>query len=57
MKLISTYFSDDQIKTAWVFKLQDEYLVETLDNRIHQEKKYHFSTLDEAEDFAEDSVS
>ena len=58
MKLISTYFSEDQMRTSWVFldEDKDEYVVEVLDNNIHKESKYYFSNVMTAEEFAEDWV-
>lgn len=56
MKLLSTYFSDDQMRTAWVFAKEGEYMVEVLDSVNHKEYKYHFVSEQEAEDFAEEWV-
>lgn len=56
MKLLSTYFSDDQMRTAWVFKKEAEFMVEVLDSINHKEYKYYFNNEQEAEDFAEDWV-
>ena len=57
MKLLSKYESDDHMRTAWVFRIDGEYLVETLDNFNHKEYKHYFLSEDEAEYFAEDWVS
>ena len=56
MKLLSTYTSDDQLRTAWVFKKDTEFIVELLDCISHREKKFTFTDEVEAEDFAEDWV-
>ena len=56
MKLLSTYFSEDQMRTAWVFDKGAEYIVEVLDNATHREYKFHFDNESSAEDFAEDWV-
>jgi hypothetical protein len=56
MKLLSTYTSDDQLRTAWVFKKDTEYMVELLDSISHREKKFTFDNEQEAENFAEDWV-
>lgn len=56
MNLISKYFSEDQMITAWVFKNDIEYFVEVLDSINHSDKKYYFNSLQEAENFAEDIV-
>lgn len=58
MKHISTYFSEDQMRTAWVFLNEEnhEYVVDTLDSITHKEYKYFFSTIVNAEEFAEDWV-
>lgn len=56
MRLLSTYNSDDQLRTAWVFKKETEFIVELLDSRLHTEKKFSFNDEAEAEDFAEDWV-
>lgn len=56
MKLLSTYFSEDQMRTAWVFDKGAEYMVEVLDNVTHREYKFHFEDERSAEDFAEDWV-
>lgn len=57
MKLISTYFSDDQLRTSWVFDKSGEFMVEVLDSTNHKEYKFNFVSLEEAEDFAEDWVA
>lgn len=57
MKLLSTYFSDDQMRTSWVFKKENEFMVEVLDSFNHREQKHYFTNEQEAEDFAEDWVS
>lgn len=56
MKLLSTYFSDDQLRTAWVFDKSGEYMVEVLDSVTHKEYKYFFTEQQEADNFAEDWV-
>jgi hypothetical protein len=56
MKLLSTYFSDDQMRTAWVFYKGEEFMVEVLDSITHKEQKYFFNSEQEAEDFAEEWV-
>lgn len=56
MKLISTYYSDDQLRTSMVFKKESEYLVDCINNQNHQELKFHYDSLEAAEDFAEDWV-
>ena len=56
MKHLSTFMSDDQMRTAWVFYHEGEYLVELLDNHTHTEKKFSFNSELEAEEFAEDWV-
>lgn len=56
MKLLSTYYSDDQMRTAWIFKKTDEYMVETLDSLNHKDYKFYFTNEQEAKDFAEDWV-
>lgn len=58
MKLISTYFSDDQMRTSWVFlnEHDHEYVVDTLDNRSNKESRSYFSNIVAAEDYAEDWV-
>lgn len=56
MKLISTYYSDDQMRTAWVFRKEGEYMVETLDSINHKDYKFYFTEEVEAEEFAEDWV-
>ena len=56
MKLISTYYSDDQLRMAMVFKKETEYIVDCINNRNHQELKFTYDRLEEAEDFAEDWV-
>jgi hypothetical protein len=39
-----------------VFKKESEYLVDCINNQNHQELKFHYDTLQDAEDFAEDWV-
>lgn len=56
MKLLSTYFSDDQLRSAWVFDKGAEYMVEVLDSVTHKEYKFYFDNERAAEDFAEDWV-
>ena len=56
MKLISTYYSDDQLRMSMVFKKESEYLVDCINNQNHQELKFHYDCLEAAEDFAEDWV-
>jgi hypothetical protein len=56
MKLISTYYSDDQLRITMVFKKDTEYVVDCINNRSHQELKFTYDSLDAAEDFAEDWV-
>jgi hypothetical protein len=56
MKLISTYYSDDQLRMSMVFKKESEYLVDCINNQNHQELKFHYDSLEAAEDFAEDWV-
>jgi hypothetical protein len=56
MKLISTYYSDDQLRMAMVFKKETEYVVDCINNRNHQELKFTYDLLEEAEEFAEDWV-
>lgn len=56
MKLISTYYSDDQLRMAMVFKKEIEYVVDCINNRNHQELKFTYDQLEEAENFAEDWV-
>ena len=57
MKLLSTYYSDDQMRTSWVFKKEQEFVVEVLDNYNHREHKHYFLSENEAECFAGDWVS
>lgn len=56
MKLLSTYFSDDQMRTSWVFKKENEFMVEVLDSFSNKEQKHYFTNELEAEAFAEDWV-
>ena len=56
MKLISTYYSDDQLRMTMVFKRETEYVVDCINNRNHQELKFTYDSLEEAEVFAEDWV-
>lgn len=56
MNLISKYFSEDQMITSWVFKSDNEYVVEILNSNTQSDKKVYFNSLKEAEDFAEDAV-
>lgn len=56
MKLLSTFFSEDQMREARVFKKQDTYMVEVMDNHNHKESRYEFEREMDAEDFAEDWV-
>ena len=56
MKLLSQFESIDQMRTAWVFKTDDEYLVEVLDSTNQKEYKHYFSSANDAECFAEDWV-
>ena len=56
MKLLSTFMSDDLMRTAMVFRSEDTFIVDVLDNRFQKDKRYVFNDLQEAEDFAEDWV-
>jgi hypothetical protein len=57
MILLSTYYSDDQMRTSWVFKKEQEFVVEVLDNYNHKEHKHYFLSENDAECFAEEWVS
>lgn len=56
-QLLSTFFSDDQLRAAMVF-MRDSfgYRVCCLDSYSGTEKEYYFNFLQEAEDFAENWV-
>lgn len=56
MKLLSTYYSDDQLRMTMVFKKDTEYVVDCINNRSYQELKFTFDSLESAENFAEDWV-
>jgi len=56
MKLLSSYFSDDQLRTAQVFVENKTFIVECLDSASHKDFKHTFGNEVDAEEFAEDWV-
>jgi len=56
MKLLSSYFSDDKLRTALVFVKDKRFIVECLDSMSHKDFKHEFDFEVDAEEFAEDWV-
>ena len=56
-KHLSTFYSDDQLKTVMIFtRGDDEFRVVCLESYFGKEYEYYFKTEQEAEDFAEEWV-
>ena len=54
---LSTFYSDDQLKTSLIFtRGESGYRVVCLESYFGKENEYYFDTLPEAESFAKDWV-
>ena len=54
--LLSTFYSDDEVRIAQVFITDEDYMVSAIDSYLNVDKVFRFKDRLQAEDFAEDWV-